>query len=262
MKVTFLGVGSAFSRKNANSNILIESGNIKLLIDCARSCLPSLEKYGLSVKDVTHIFITHLHADHVGGMEEVAFMTRLVYKQKVKLLATASLLDRFWNCSLRGALAYIELTPGEETLQTLNDYFAPEPIIVRKWVKIGADPGLRMYLHPTNHVKGLESYGLEVEELPGGRKKRFFFSGDTKFDKALILRGFQSCSRIFHDCQLSEVGENNRLGVHTSYNQLLQLPPKVRRHIRLYHYGDTRPLPDAQGDGFAEFVKEHQSFRF
>ncbi len=68
MKVTFLGAGSAFSRKHGNSNLLIESGGIKLLIDCSRFCPPTLEEYGLSSSDITHIFISHLHADHIGGL--------------------------------------------------------------------------------------------------------------------------------------------------------------------------------------------------
>jgi ribonuclease BN (tRNA processing enzyme) len=262
MKVTFLGVGSAFSRKNDNSNLLIESGNIKLLIDCARSGPPALEKYGLSLKDVTHIFVTHLHADHVGGLEEAAFMTRLVYKQKLIILSTASLLERLWAHSLSGGLEYIEEIPGNLSPQTLSDFFTLQPVTARQWLTLIENPGLRLYLHPTDHVRGMESYGLEIEEVPGGREKRFLFSGDTKFDNDLIRHGFQSCSSIFHDCQLFNSGKNNRLGVHASYHQLVQLPAEIRGRMWLYHYGDTRPLPDAKHDGFAGFVTGLQSFIF
>jgi len=84
MKITFLGVGSAFSKKNASSNLLVESGDIRLLVDCGHSAPASIaeygEEYGFGLRDITHIFITHLHADHIGGLEEVAFMRRLVYK--------------------------------------------------------------------------------------------------------------------------------------------------------------------------------------
>jgi len=261
MKVTFLGVGSAFSKENAKSNFLIESGEIKLLIDCACSSPPSLRKYGLSLKDITHVLVTHLHADHINSLEEIAFMTRFVYKQKPILFATDSLLDRLWNCSLRGGLEYVEETPGVESPQTLSDFFVLEPLEVQKWFTIGADPGLRMYLHPTDHVKGMESYGLEVEENPGGREKRFLFSGDTKFNNDLIMHGVQSCSQLFHDCQLFDSGENNHLGVHASYQQLLRLPAEIRSQMWLYHYGDTQ-LPDAKSDGFAGFITGLQSFTF
>ena len=261
MKVTFLGVGSAFSRKNANSNVLIECGEIKLLIDCSKTCPPALEHYGLTIKDITHIFITHFHGDHTSGLEEMAFMTRLLYQQKITLVSTASVLNRLWDTSLRGPLEYLELTPGSTELQTLDDYFIRHPVPPRQWQSLRENPGLRIHLHPTNHIKGMESYGLEVEEYPGGKEKRFFFSSDTKFDRKLIDHAHQSCSLIFHDCQLFETGDNNRLGVHASYQQLKQLPPDIRQKMWLYHYGDT-PLPDAQKDGFAGFVKSFQSFTF
>jgi ribonuclease BN (tRNA processing enzyme) len=260
MKITFLGVGSAFSRRNAKSNLLIECGDVNVLIDCGCSGPPALQKCGLSLQDVTHILITHLHADHIGGLEEVAFMTRLVHQRKVTLLSTTSLLERLWQCSLRGGLEFIELMPSNETPQTLGDFFTFTPICAQEWVRIGANPGLRLYLHPTDHVKGMESYGLEVEEVPGGQAKRFFFSGDTKFDPTFIQSGVRTCGLVFHDCQLVDSGANNEFSVHASYQQLCQLPPEVRRHLWLYHYGDTRPLPDAKHDGFAGFVTDLQTF--
>ncbi len=259
MKVTFLGVGSAFSRKYATSNVLVESGSIKLLIDCSHSGPRALEKYGLLLKDITHVFITHLHADHISGLEEYAFRSKLIYKQKPVLLTTDALLDRLWTASLRGGLEYIEKTPGNSYPHTLHDFFHPKPVVSQQWSPIGENSGLRIYLHPTNHVKAMESYGLEVEELPGGQAKRFLFSGDTKFDPDLIMHGVQACSQIFHDCQLYDSGKDNELGVHTSYQQLLGLPDEVRRHMWLYHYGDT-PLPDAEHDGFGGFITELQSF--
>ncbi len=264
MKVTFLGVGSAFSRKNGNSNILIESGDVKFLIDCSLACSAALRKYGLSLQDITHVFITHLHADHITGLEEIAFMMRLVYHTQITLLSTESLLDRLWTCSLRGGLEHIELTPGEKTPQTLNDFFEVCPLAPQEWVTIcdsphSGSPHLKFLLKRTNHVKGMESYGLLVEESPGGLEKRFFMSGDTKFDPALITDGAQNASIIFHDCQLHDSGEHNINGVHASYRQLQQLDPDIRRRMWLYHYGDEA-LPDAVGDGFAGFIKRLQSF--
>jgi ribonuclease BN (tRNA processing enzyme) len=261
MKVTFLGVGSAFSRKHGNSNLLVESGHLKLLIDCSRACFPSLDEYGLSVKDITHVLITHLHADHIGGLEEIAIMCKFVYEQKITLSTTDSLLKRLWEKSMSGGLEYIEQIPGDLTPRTLGDFFILEPVGVQNWYPIGQHAQLRVRLHPTNHVKGMESYGLELEEQPGGRSKRMFFSGDTKFNPQLITHGIHSCAHVFHDCQLFDTGTKNNLGVHTSYSQLLSLPSEIRQHLWLYHYGDTK-LPDAGGDGFAGFVKKLQSFTF
>ncbi len=261
MKVTFLGVGSAFSNINGSSNILVESGDVKWLIDCSFTCPGSLKKFGLSLKDITHILITHLHSDHISGLEQVAFITRLVHKKAPTLVTTESLMDRLWRNSLSGGLKYIEETPGDSDPQTLSDFFVPRPVVPGQWFHPDGNPGLRARIHLTDHVKGVETYGLEVEETPGGRDKRFFFSGDARFDRKSIIEGVRSCSLLFHDCQLFDFGMDNRGGVHTSYNQLKRLPASTRRHVWLYHYGDT-PLPNASGDGFAGFVSVHQSFSF
>ena len=259
MKITFLGVGSAFSRKYANSNILLESGPVKLLIDCSHSAPRALERLGLSLKDITHVFITHLHADHIGGLEEYAFQAKLFYNKKPILLSTKTLLHRLWHASLRGGLEFFEETPGQSQALSMEDYFEPTPVPAQAWFSIGTNPGIRVFPHPTNHVKGMECYGLEIEELPGGRKNRFFFSGDTKFDAEFIKRGVASSSLVFHDCQLYDLGRQNEQGVHASYRQLQILPDDVRRRIWLYHYEDT-PLPNAKKDGFAGFISELQSF--
>lgn len=256
MKTTFLGVGNAYSQKNANSVLLIENDDIKLCIDCGRSTFPSVEEYGLSLKDITHILITHLHNESVGGLEEAAFMTKFVFKFKIKLLATPSMLEHLWNCTLKGGLEYIEELPGDLRPHILADYFDVIELQPDQWNEIS--PELRLFLHPTDHVKGMESYGVEVET---NGKKRFLFSGDTKFSSQWLTNGAAHWSHVFHDCQLADEGENNVLGHHASYNQLLKLQPDIRQKMWLYHYGDEA-LPDCKKDGFAGFVQHLQSFVF
>lgn len=258
MKVTFLGVGAAFSRKNANSNVLVESGPVKLLIDCGSTAPASLIEYGLTLKDVTHMLITHLHADHIGGLEEVAFMTKFVFKNFVKIVSTPSLLHNLWEYSLKGGLEYIEEVPADQTPQTLSHFFDLAEITSPQWFSIDENSPLQIKLIPSNHVKGMESYAIEVKEnKPDGQQ--FFFSGDMKYDPKLIEDKLTDNLYIFHDCQLTDSGERNALGVHASYNQLRQLSESARNKTWLYHYGDDS-LPDAQQDGFIGFLKHLQSF--
>ncbi|MGK5094187.1 MBL fold metallo-hydrolase [Deltaproteobacteria bacterium TL4] len=261
MKITFMGVGSAFSKKNANSNLLVESGKIKLLIDCGSTASASLLEYGSSIAQITHILITHLHADHIGGLEEFAFMSRLVFKTQPKILGTATLLDRLWTHSLRGGLEFIESPPGDVTPQTLGDFYHPEALSPQKWTLVEEEEVLEIYLHPSNHVKMMESYALGIREGSSDLKKRFIFTGDTKLDLDLVGNHKDHCDLIFHDCQLFDTGEQNMLGVHSSYDQLLSLPSEIRQKIWLYHYGDEE-LPNATKDGFRGFLQHMQSFEF
>ena len=260
MKMTFLGVGSAFSKKHGTSAMLVESGDIKLLLDCGQPVPGILEDQGCGLQNLTHILITHLHADHIGGLEQVAIMTRMVHKNRVTLISTESILDRLWNCSLRGGLEFIEATPGDASPQTLEDYFIPCPIPKHEWVDIiPNESSLKLRLHTNDHVLNLETYGVEFAYGGLEKENRALFSGDVRFTPEYIQYGFENCHLLFHDCQLFDSGPNNSLAVHASYNQLLSLPFEVRQKIWIYHYGDS-VLPDAKADGFAGFIESMQTF--
>ena len=79
MKLLFLGSGSArtLAADNYQSNMVLaaDSGR-RLLIDCGSDVRWSLAKQGLSHLDVTDIYISHLHADHIGGLEYIGFQTK------------------------------------------------------------------------------------------------------------------------------------------------------------------------------------------
>ena len=203
--------------------------------------------------------MSHIHADHIGGLENFALKCKLQLGVRPTLIATQSLLDRLWNCSLKGSLEYVDGPGCIGIKQTLEDYFETMPIEPTGYVQPDVSDPFKLYVMPTNHVLGMESYGVELIEDENDMSKRLLFTSDTRFDLDLINYGIDNCSNIFHDCQLFDSGEDNILGVHTSYNQLLALPKEIRSKIWLYHYGDT-PLPPAKNDGFKGFVCHLQSF--
>jgi ribonuclease BN (tRNA processing enzyme) len=64
MKLTILGSSAAYPRAGgACSGYLIEEGKTKLLVDCGTGVLSNMMKI-FALKDVGHIVISHLHADH------------------------------------------------------------------------------------------------------------------------------------------------------------------------------------------------------
>jgi glyoxylase-like metal-dependent hydrolase (beta-lactamase superfamily II) len=62
IKLTFLGVGSAFAKRNYQTNLLIENGE-SLLIDCGCNAFRSLGEMKKNPAEIDNFFITHLHAD-------------------------------------------------------------------------------------------------------------------------------------------------------------------------------------------------------
>ena len=66
MKLTVLGSGSpeAYARR-ASSGFLLEIGNDRILLDCGGGVFDNLIRSGHLPRDITHLFFTHYHSDHM-----------------------------------------------------------------------------------------------------------------------------------------------------------------------------------------------------
>ena len=66
MKITCLGTGSPESHaRRASSGYLVEVGDDKILLDCGGGIVSRLIETGIMPRDITHLFFTHLHSDHM-----------------------------------------------------------------------------------------------------------------------------------------------------------------------------------------------------
>jgi len=64
LQLTILGSSAAYpGRGGACSGYIVEEGSTKLLVDCGTGVLSHLQLVA-RLKDITHIVISHLHADH------------------------------------------------------------------------------------------------------------------------------------------------------------------------------------------------------
>ena len=256
LSLFFIGVGSAFSKINNQTNLLIIKGDSHLLIDCGTTCPKAMWGYGCPVINVENIFITHSHADHIGGMEEVALMGRYFTKRKPKLIVVDEYKDALWNYSLKGGIAFNEIHDGkilefEDIFEIKNPKLIKESPY-RMWeINIGE---INLKIYRTKHIPDSEndrekcffSYGTIINN-------RVLFTADTRFDKELIfyiLENYKDIKIIFHDCQLFTGG------VHASYNELLTFPENIRKMMYLVHYGDNYKSIIPENDGFLGFAQQ------
>ncbi|MDM8550485.1 MBL fold metallo-hydrolase [Desulfobacterales bacterium HSG2] len=258
MKIKFIGVGSAFTTAEYyQSNMLITARNGKeLLVDCGSDIRFSLNEgshSGEAELEIDAIYISHLHSDHIGGMEWMAFRTYFSpNQQKPKLFMEENTMHVMWNCSLKGGLGRIE---GKH--MHLTDYFDCRPASdsgAFQWENI------RFTLIKMPHIltgyKNFYSYGLLIKEV-GDKGPTVFITTDTQFRRDLIGKIAKKASVIFHDCETSPF----KSVVHAHYDDLCTLPAALRQKIWLYHY---QPHPDRipKADGFSGFVKKGQEFDF
>lgn len=71
MKVILLGTGTPYPEANRfGSAVLVEAGEKKFLFDCGRGTAIRLSEAGVNIADIDHVFLTHLHSDHVVGLPD------------------------------------------------------------------------------------------------------------------------------------------------------------------------------------------------
>ncbi|MGL4370644.1 MAG: MBL fold metallo-hydrolase, partial [Spirochaetota bacterium] len=96
LSLFFVGVGSAFTKRNYQTNLLIVKGDDHLLIDCGTKCSQAFYELGLPVTEIRNFLLTHSHADHIGGMEEVALLGKYAAKKKPNIIINETYQHILW----------------------------------------------------------------------------------------------------------------------------------------------------------------------
>lgn len=245
MKLLFLGTGSGLSAdlENYQSNMILFTNNgKKLLIDCGTDIRFSLARSNQSVADIDAVYASHLHADHVGGLEWFALQRKFVHTHnKPELIAHKLLIPLLWENSLSGGLKTLE-----EHEAQLDDFFVIKPVAdqeLLKWDDIELELVKTIHVHSDHQL--MPSYGICIKY----HNKFFFISSDTQFAPELFAAYYQKATLIFHDCETLKTPSS----VHANYEELKTLAPEIKAKMWLYHYNDG-VLPDAHADGFKGFI--------
>lgn len=230
MKVTVLGCGSFFSRQLGNTAFLVEHNDIKLVIDCGFTVPKAIEQY-IPLNQVTHYYISHLHGDHAGGLEEVCFRNYYLYKHKPILIIGEDLWPNLWANYLSGSLRYGTTPEGDQDMILSPDsYFSLYKQQPGKWIELSGS-NLYFVLYKTKHVMSMPNYSLLI--LDNQTKKQILFTCDAVFGNKLP---YKAVDLIFHDCSFTPRYPNT---VHTHFEELLTLPLEVQKKIVAVHYEDS-----------------------
>jgi len=246
MKLQFAGVGSAFTTQDyyqSNAVIRPDTGKV-FLIDCGSDARFSLGEIGLSHRDIDAVYISHLHADHIGGLEWLGFCTYFdPQASKPKLFIVDSLVEPLWD-SLKGGMQ-----SHEGIVLTLDSFFDVTTVQINNcftWKSVRFCP--IQTVHVMNGLGIVPSYGLIIND-------KTFFTTDTQFCPRQIEKFYDMADIVFHDCETYPF----KSGVHAHYDDLKTLPAKHKEKMWLYHYGPNPPQNPTE-DGFQGFVVRGQEF--
>jgi ribonuclease BN (tRNA processing enzyme) len=252
MFITFLGTGAAFTLDNYHSNMVIEEEGKRLLIDAGGDIRFSLKHSGLSYKDIDCIYLTHLHNDHIGGMEFLAFSSYFDPTcPQIKLFCHKWLGDDLWYFSLKGGLASIQ---GK--ILNLEDYFDVNGLGNGEnfiWQNITFE--IVQGIHVFNGYWVVPTFGVLFHSPASG--KIIYHTSDTQFDLEHLSQYYEKADLIIHDCETGPF----KTDIHSHYDDLKTLAPEIKIKIYLWHYQDNvfqdfdTWQQKALNDGFKGFLK-------
>jgi CRP-like cAMP-binding protein len=235
--VTPLGTSHGFDPVGDVTSLVIWVNGKGILVDPSPEALIYLDRIGVAPLDIPYAFLTHVHADHDGGLLEKLLSGRrttviasdVVYRMFVEKMRLVTGHD----VGERGLVRHIPANPGAPVVIEVAGERAR---IETRW---------NLHPIPTN------GFRLSV----GGRT--FGYSGDTKYDPAWLtaLRdagrlGAEPYARLMYffwtpdgtptvDLLYHEAGIPP---IHTEREQLEALPAAVRDRTHLVHVAD-RDVP-------------------
>lgn len=174
MEITFVGSGDAFgSGGRFQTCIWVAAEGADVLVDCGSTSLTAMKAHALDPQAVDAVAITHLHADHFGGLPFLVLDGQFARRTKPLIIVgppgTEQRLHALMEASFPGStrvrrrftLEVVELVPGAGSA-------AVGPVSVRGW--------------QVEHPSGAPPLALRVE----AGDRAFGYSGDTSWTPALL----------------------------------------------------------------------------
>ncbi len=183
MRIIFLGTGGAVPTAHRdNTSFLIESSGRLILVDSPGSLTQKILKAGCSPRQVSAVFLSHIHADHVYGLP--SFIHSLMLENQTVLLFGSEETISF-------CLQLLDLF----NLRKEKILCRVEPRVLHPEIRSEIFPGLAVTGFIVPHHSSSLAFLFETQE------RKILYSGDTPVYPPL----FEIASRadiLVHDCSV------------------------------------------------------------
>ena len=190
MRLTTVGTGTAApSAGRVQSGHLVEVRSVRLLMDCGSGVSTRLADVGAKWQEITHVAITHFHADHVVDVPTLLYAWR--YGQ---------LPPRDRPLDIIGPVGTLRLLAGYAGIFGAGLLSLGFPISVRELEpgdRVALADGVEIACAKVPHTDESMAYSVE------GAGRRIVYTGDTGPDDALG-RWAMGCDVLLAECSLPE----------------------------------------------------------
>ena len=241
LTVTLLGTGTPRPDINRFSqSILVEAGDTRLLFDAGRGAAMRLHQIGVLSAQIDRVFLTHLHYDHIVGLDDVWLTARLWQREEplevhgpkgvenlVESLRQAYVVDRHVRKRQSGL--------PDETGELVGTEIKQGEVYRQGKLKVTAVE--------VNHGAVKPAFGYRIDY----GERSVVISGDTAYSENLVAAG-QGADVVIHDTMMASealLEENPRLqrvvAYHASPEQvgrvLAEVEAKLGILVHLLRFG-------------------------
>lgn len=254
MEILPLGVGDAFAKTLNQTNFLVTPGEGEpFLVDFGHTASRALHALGRDLRSVSTVVLSHLHADHIGGLEELGFTGYFAWGERPALHVPVNLLPWLWDHALLAGMGQRLRGPGGAFFEAgLETYFRVFPVSGETAFALGS---VEVLPFPTPHIPGRPSWGFRLSDRATGAAA--LLTCDSRFHRGNLERFGAGVSAVFHDCQLRTNGAH----IHATLEELATLPPAWQEKTLLVHYADDWPAFEGR-TGAMSFAREGRGYRF
>ncbi len=190
MRLTTVGTGTAAPHAaRVASGQLVESGAVRLLLDCGSGVVHRMAALGVDWQSITHVALTHFHADHIADLPMLLMGWR--WGQLPARTAPVTIYGPVGTRALTERMAAVYgawmLDPGFPCL--VQDVAPGEAIALSGSVTLSAQP--------VPHTAESVAYSVDDGLV------RLVYTGDTGYDEALAGWA-RNCAVLLAECSLPD----------------------------------------------------------
>jgi ribonuclease Z len=190
--VTLLGTGSpipepgrlmpASPRDRMNAATLVHAGDEILLFDAGRGVVQRLSQAGVKGSDITSVFLTHFHSDHIVGLPDLWLTSRLTLAwggrknpmEVVGPIGTRELIGNF----VKAYAPDVAARPDQPQIDLVGRDFEKDGLVIDR-------NGVKVTAFTVDHGPAKPAVGYRIDY----KGRSVLISGDTRFNQNVIKYG-------------------------------------------------------------------------